>query len=138
MTKQSQSEIATPFGLAMATFFDSECKLFHALGNINAIAELYRAGIIDKSGRFRDYIQTPRLKRVNGKLEFVIAWENETCIGREITITQQDVRNVQLAKEALYTGAKLMMKKLGIEKLDKIALAGAFGGFINVKNAMIL
>jgi len=107
-------------------------------GIIDAIAELYRTGIIDKRGRFRDYIQTPRLKRVNGELEFVIAWENETSIGREITITQQDVRNVQLAKGALYAGAKLMMKKLGIEKLDKVVLAGAFGSFINVENAMIL
>jgi uncharacterized 2Fe-2S/4Fe-4S cluster protein (DUF4445 family) len=78
------------------------------------------------------------LKRVNGELEFVIAWENETSIGREITITQQDVRNVQLAKGALYTGAKLMMKKLGIERLDKVVLPGAFGSFINVENAMIL
>jgi uncharacterized 2Fe-2S/4Fe-4S cluster protein (DUF4445 family) len=68
----------------------------------------------------------------------VIAWREETSIERDITITQKDVRNVQLAKAALYTGAKLMMKRLGIEKLDKIILAGAFGSYIDPEKAMVL
>ncbi|MGZ3515423.1 MAG: ASKHA domain-containing protein, partial [Thermodesulfobacteriota bacterium] len=57
---------------------------------------------------------------------------------KDITITQADVRNVQLAKGALYAGAKLMMKKLGVEKLDKVILAGAFGSYIDKEKAMIL
>jgi uncharacterized 2Fe-2S/4Fe-4S cluster protein (DUF4445 family) len=48
------------------------------------------------------------------------------------------VRNVQLGKAALYTGAKLMMRRLGIKRLDKIILAGAFGTYINPENAMVL
>ena len=68
----------------------------------------------------------------------MIAWKDETSIGKDITITQQDVRNVQLAKGALYTGAKLMMKRLGIEKLDKVILAGAFGSYIDTEEAMVL
>jgi len=58
--------------------------------------------------------------------------------GKKITITQQDVRNVQLGKGALYTGAKLLMQKLGIKKLDKVVLAGAFGSYIDAKEALIL
>jgi uncharacterized 2Fe-2S/4Fe-4S cluster protein (DUF4445 family) len=77
-------------------------------GIIDVMAELYRTGIIDKSGRFRNNIRSPRLRVSDGKLEFVIAWKHETSVGKDITITQQDVRNVQLAKGALYTGAKLM------------------------------
>jgi uncharacterized 2Fe-2S/4Fe-4S cluster protein (DUF4445 family) len=73
-----------------------------------------------------------------GKPEFVIAWQEETSIGKEITITQLDVRNVQLAKGALYAGAKLMMRRLGIEKLDKVILAGAFGSYIDKEEALIL
>jgi uncharacterized 2Fe-2S/4Fe-4S cluster protein (DUF4445 family) len=107
-------------------------------GIIDAIAEFYRNGIIDKSGRFRPGTPSCRMRISEGKPEFVIAWQEETSIEKEITITQADVRNVQLAKGALYTGAKLMMKRLGIEKLDKVVLAGAFGSYINKEKAMIL
>jgi uncharacterized 2Fe-2S/4Fe-4S cluster protein (DUF4445 family) len=107
-------------------------------GIIDAVAELYRNGIIDKSGHFNQNIQSSRLRTSDGKPEFIIARQEETSIGREITITQLDVRNVQLAKGALYAGAKLMMNGLGIERLDKVILAGAFGSYIDKEKAMIL
>jgi uncharacterized 2Fe-2S/4Fe-4S cluster protein (DUF4445 family) len=107
-------------------------------GIIDAIAEMYRSGIIDKSGRFNREAPSSRLKNTDGTIEFVIAWKEETAIGKDLTITQEDVRNVQLAKAALYTGAKLMMRRLGIEKLDKVFLAGAFGSTIDPEKAMVL
>jgi len=107
-------------------------------GIIDAAAELYRAGVIDKSGRFRTDLTTPRLRATDGKPEFVIAWPEETTLGEAITINQKDVRSVQLAKGALYAGAKLMMKRLGIAKLDRVILAGAFGSYIDKTEAMIL
>jgi len=119
-------------------FKSTKAKGICGSGIIDAMAELYRNGIIDRSGRVRKGIQSPRLRIIDEKPEFVIAWENETSIGKEITITQQDVRNVQLAKGAIYTGAKLMMKKLGVENLDKVILAGAFGSYIDPQEAMVL
>jgi uncharacterized 2Fe-2S/4Fe-4S cluster protein (DUF4445 family) len=107
-------------------------------GIIDGVAELYRAGIIDRSGRFRSDLATPRFRLTDGKPEFVIAWPEETSLEGAITINQQDIRSVQLAKGALYAGAKLMMKKLGIEKLDRVILAGAFGSYIDKTEAMIL
>ncbi len=107
-------------------------------GIIDGVAELYRAGIIDRSGRFRTDLSTPRLLLNDGKPEFVIAWPQETSLQTAITISQQDVRSVQLAKGALYAGAKLMMKKLGIDKLDRVVLAGAFGSYIDKTEAMTL
>ncbi len=107
-------------------------------GIIDGMAELFRTGIIDKSGRFNKPVHSPRFRIANEKPEFVIAWKEETCIGKDITLTQQDVRNAQLAKGALYTGAKLMMKRLGIETLDKVILAGAFGSYIDPEEAMVL
>ena len=56
----------------------------------------------------------------------------------EIVVTQNDVRAIQLAKAALYAGARLLMDKMNIDTPDKIILAGAFGSHINVKYAMIL
>jgi uncharacterized 2Fe-2S/4Fe-4S cluster protein (DUF4445 family) len=107
-------------------------------GIIDGVAELYRAGIIDGSGRFGTDFSTPRLRLNDGKPEFVIAWPEETSLQTAITISQQDVRSVQLAKGALYAGAKLMMKRLGIEKLDRVILAGAFGSYIDKTEALIL
>ncbi len=107
-------------------------------GIIDGVSELYRAGMIDPSGRFRTDLSTPRLCLNNGKPEFVIAWPHQTSLQEAITIGQQDVRSVQLAKGALYAGAKLLMKRLGITRLDRVVLAGAFGSYIDKTEAMRL
>jgi uncharacterized 2Fe-2S/4Fe-4S cluster protein (DUF4445 family) len=123
--------------------WQSESKRASAIGIcgsgiIDVVAELFRSKIILPGGRFSEGIISPRLRNSGQGPEFVVAWRDETSIGKDITITQQDIRNVQLAKAALYAGAKLMMKKLGIEKLNKVILAGAFGTYINTEAAMIL
>jgi len=106
---------------------------------IQVVAEMFRAGIVDKSGRFVMDLGTPRVRKdADGKPEYVLAWASETSIGQDITITQADVRALQLAKGALYTGAKLMMKRLSITTLDRVILAGAFGSHIDREASMTL
>jgi|Deesub1362B_J571_1020462.scaffolds.fasta_scaffold00061_16 uncharacterized 2Fe-2S/4Fe-4S cluster protein (DUF4445 family) len=108
-------------------------------GIIDAVAEMFKAGIIDKTGKFVKGLDTPRIRLdSDGKPEYVLAWAEETSIGTDITITQADVRALQLAKAALYAGAKLMMKKMGIQKLDRVILAGAFGSYIDRESALTL
>ena len=70
--------------------------------------------------------------------EFVLAWADETVIGRDIVITQKDVRQVQLAKAAIYTGCKLMLRKMGIQRVDEVKIAGAFGAHIDCTLALVL
>jgi len=106
---------------------------------IQVVAEMFKAGIIDKSGRFVMDLPTQRIRKdADGKPEYVLAWEAETSIGQDITVTQGDVRALQLAKGALYTGAKLMMKRLGITTLDRVILAGAFGSHIDREASLVL
>jgi uncharacterized 2Fe-2S/4Fe-4S cluster protein (DUF4445 family) len=108
-------------------------------GIIEIVAEMFKAGIIDKTGRFAKDLGTPRVRNdAEGKPEYVLAWADETSIGTDITITQADVRALQLAKGALYTGAKLLMKRLGITKLDRVVLAGAFGSHIDREASLTL
>ncbi len=108
-------------------------------GIIDVIAEMFKAGIIDKSGKFAKDLETPRVRKdADGKPEYVLAWADETSIGTDITVTQSDVRALQLAKGALYAGAKLMMKRMGIEKLDRVVLAGAFGSHIDTASSLTL
>jgi uncharacterized 2Fe-2S/4Fe-4S cluster protein (DUF4445 family) len=70
--------------------------------------------------------------------EYVIAWAEETSIGRDIPITQQDVRQIQLAKAALFTAARTLLKRSNLESPDKIILAGGFGSYIDKEKAMLI
>lgn len=107
-------------------------------GIIDAIAQLFKVGIIDCTGRINVDLDIPRLRINKGEPEFVIAWAYETSISQDIVICQKDVRNIQLAKGAMYAGAKIMMRRLAVDKLDKIILAGAFGSYIDKESAAII
>ena len=107
-------------------------------GIIDAVAQLLVAGVIDRTGRFDTGLDTSRLRVTEGQPEFVIAWADETSLGQDIVLCQRDVRNIQLAKGAMYAGAKLMMRNLGVKKLDKIILAGAFGSYIDKESAAVI
>ena len=56
----------------------------------------------------------------------------------KLTVTNRDIREIQMAKAALYSGARLLMDKFGVDNVDKIVLAGAFGAHISPKHAMVL
>jgi uncharacterized 2Fe-2S/4Fe-4S cluster protein (DUF4445 family) len=107
-------------------------------GIIDAVAEMFKVGIVDKSGRIQGTIPSTRIRKTNGRYEFIIAKAKETAIGRDITITSEDIRQVQLAKGALYAGAKVMMGTVGFKKINRVILAGAFGNYIDPEKAMIL
>ena len=95
-------------------------------------------GIIDKSGRFNTKIKSPRLRQSGSDIEFTIAHAKETTINQDIVVCQRDIRAIQLAKGAMYSGAKLMMKRLGITRIDKVFLAGAFGSYIDKESAAVI
>ena len=109
-------------------------------GVLDSLAELYRTGIISKSGAFSKTQRSKRyrINQKNSQPEFVIAWKEETSIGRDITISLKDIRQIQLAKGAIYTGCKLMMRKRGIDSVDRIILAGAFGSYVDPEKALII
>jgi uncharacterized 2Fe-2S/4Fe-4S cluster protein (DUF4445 family) len=107
-------------------------------GILDAVAEMFKAGIVDKSGRLLGTAPSIRIKKAEKGYEFVIAKARETATGRDIAITSEDIRQVQLAKGALYAGAKVMMGILGLKELDRVILAGAFGNYIDPEKAMVL
>lgn len=107
-------------------------------GIIEAVAEMYLTGIIQADGRFNPNLTHDRLQWNGRKGAYILATEQETATGEAILITQDDVRNIQLAKAALYAGAKLLMNQAQVQSVDRIILAGAFGSYIDPKYAMIL
>jgi len=108
-------------------------------GVITTVAELLRAGILSRSGSFNAGCGSPCLRPgENGVLEFVIVPAGSHRNRRAITLTQADVRAVQLAKGALRTGIDLLCRENGMPRPSKILLAGAFGSFINRLDALTL
>ncbi len=101
-------------------------------GIIEAVVEMWLAGILTHDGLIDgdQASRTPRLVRDGRTFAFAI---------REgITVTQTDVRQIQLAKAALYAGIRLLMDRLAVTSVDRIRLAGAFGSHIDVRYAMAL
>ncbi len=105
---------------------------------IDAVAELFRAGIVDSRGKFKKGLHSKRVREGENGWEYVIAWTDETSIGRDIPMTQQDVRQIQLAKAALFTAARTLLKRSGLQSPDKIILAGGFGSYIDKEKAMLI
>jgi uncharacterized 2Fe-2S/4Fe-4S cluster protein (DUF4445 family) len=107
-------------------------------GIFDVAAQMFLSDIIDKSGRFNKKLDTIRYRVKDNEPEFVIAWAKETSINHDIVVCQKDIRAIQLAKGAMYCGAKIMMNKLGVNKLDRVILAGAFGSFIDKSSAAVI
>ena len=107
-------------------------------GIIEAVAEMFLAGIILPDGRFNPDLQHQRLSWDGKKGAFDLVTPAETATGQAIAVTQDDVRAIQLAKAALYAGSKLLMREAGVEQVERIVLAGAFGSYIDPFHAMVL
>lgn len=104
-------------------------------GIIEAIGEMYLAGILKSDGSIEAAMAEKSFRiQPDGDTYSYLIREGTP----EIRIVQQDVRSIQLAKAALYAGAKLLMDAMGISKVDRISLAGAFGNHIDTKYAMLL
>ena len=104
-------------------------------GIIEVIAELYLAGVISRDGVIDGSIaaRSPRIVPHGRTFSYMLYTGPQT-----LSITQTDVRAIQLAKAALSAGIRLLMDRLGVERVDRIRLAGAFGSHIDVKYAAVL
>lgn len=107
-------------------------------GLIDAVAQMLVAGIVLPSGQINPDIPSPRLRGGQTEVEFVLVWAGEAASGRDIVITQRDIRQVQLAKAAFQAGIQILMKHMGVDRIDKVLLAGAFGSYIDKALAMTL
>jgi len=107
-------------------------------GVVDAVAGMYVSGVIDRTGTFVKDRASPRVREGADGLEYVVAWARETIGGQDITISQSDVRAVQLAKAALYAGTRILMSEMGVDGVDRILLAGAFGNYLDSGSALVI
>ena len=116
-------------------------------GLIDAAANMLKSGVLQSSGRLRDKddeILAPalaaRLSGSGGKAEFVLVYAEESGKDEDITLTQDDIRQLQLAKGAIYSGILMLQKIMEVsdEDLAELQLAGGFGNYINTASAVAI
>ncbi len=105
---------------------------------ISLLAELFVTGVVDKGGRFKMDLNTPRLRQGDHGAEYVVAWAAEAEAGRDIVLTTVDIDNLMRAKAAIYAGYVVLAQSVGVDLADvsHMLIGGSFGKFINVEKAI--
>lgn len=106
-------------------------------GILDALAQLYRHGVVDSKGKMGEHA---RVRTHNGEREFVLVSAEQRNGESAITITQRDVRELQLAKGAMRCGVEALLQDAGREahEIDNVIIAGAFGSYIDVSSAVTI
>ncbi len=109
-------------------------------GLIDLLAELLRACIIDRTGRINTAIDHERIRTGRQVPEFVVAWKDETGIGKDIVITENDVKALIMSKASILAACRTLMNQAGItrEDISRIYFSGAFGNYISKENAITI
>lgn len=109
-------------------------------GLIDLLAELLVVCVIDRTGRINTEIEHPRIRKGTHFPEFVIAWAKETDMGKDIVITENDIKNLIMSKASVHAACVTLMKEAGVTHKDiaTIYFAGAFGNYLDKKNATII
>jgi uncharacterized 2Fe-2S/4Fe-4S cluster protein (DUF4445 family) len=125
----------TPNDVRVKTINDAPPIGICGSGILDAVAQLQLAGVLGENGAFVAGSH-PNLRRTGDQWEFLLA----SADGREITVTQDDVREIQLAKAAIQTGIEVLLQENGVTAADieSVIIAGAFGTYIDVPNAVAL
>jgi uncharacterized 2Fe-2S/4Fe-4S cluster protein (DUF4445 family) len=109
-------------------------------GLIDLLAEMLATCIIDRTGRFDTSQKNPRIRMNAHFPEFVIVWAKETEIGKDIVITENDIKNLIMSKASVHAACVILMKEAGVsgKEISTIYFAGAFGNYLDKKNATII
>lgn len=135
-------------GIRLEVICDSPPQGICGSGLIDAVAELLRAGLLDARGRLAEeggaaaaaHPLGGRMRVRDGMREFVLVFAGELGSQHDIAITQKDIRELQLAKAAIAAGISILMQeaKIDASRIDRLFLAGAFGNYLDPKNAVAL
>jgi uncharacterized 2Fe-2S/4Fe-4S cluster protein (DUF4445 family) len=109
-------------------------------GLITMVATMFEMGIINNRGKFNQDLETDRLRESEGIYEFVLAWADETQIGRDVVLSEPDIDNLIRAKGAMFSGCVTLLEEVGltIHDIDHIILAGGFGSYVDLEKAITI
>jgi len=107
-------------------------------GMIGLLADMFVTGVIDKAGKIKRDLPTPRVRVGDHGGEYVVVWANQSAIGTDIVINEVDIENLIRTKGAIYAGFSVLVRSVGVELADveQVFIAGAFGQYINIEKAI--
>jgi len=108
-------------------------------GLIDVMAELFKAGFINRSAKLNPEASS-QIREKNGEVEFILVPASETQISEAIVVTRADIENLIRAKAAIFAGADILVKSMGLEikEIEQLYLAGGFGNYLNKEKALVL
>jgi uncharacterized 2Fe-2S/4Fe-4S cluster protein (DUF4445 family) len=123
-----------------ATINNTKPRGITGSGLIDLLAGLITACVIDRTGRINTRIENKRIRTGSHFPEFVVVWAGETDIGKDIVITENDIKNLIMSKASIHAACVTLMKEAGVTRHDifTIYFAGAFGNYLDKKNATII
>ena len=106
-------------------------------GYIDLLAQMLRAGLISKEGKIND-IQHTRIRQGEFGREFVVAFNKEADSNDDIVVTEADIENIKRAKAAIYAASSILLRQVNLDfnQVQRIFIAGGFGTYIDVENAI--
>ncbi len=109
-------------------------------GLIDAVAELFEAGVIDQNGKFARDLPTTRVRDGESGWEYVLSYAAESHIGRDIVLTEVDLDNLIRTKAAIYAGCKTLLDSVGLsfEHVERVIIAGGFGRSMDLEKAQTI
>ncbi|MHB8066799.1 MAG: ASKHA domain-containing protein [Desulfobaccales bacterium] len=109
-------------------------------GLINLLAALMDSGLVLPNGKFRDDLNTPRVRLGDSGREYVVAWAQDTQGDQDMVLSEADIDNLMRAKGAMFAGYVTLLESVGLrlQDLEQVILAGAFGNFVNIDNAIAI
>jgi uncharacterized 2Fe-2S/4Fe-4S cluster protein (DUF4445 family) len=107
-------------------------------GLISLLGELLKAGMIDRSGTFTDAVPPERMTKTEGTKGFILFQDADTAHGRPLVVTEPDIDNLIRTKAAIYSACDCLLANAGLDfsKVEKVLIAGGFGRFIDVPDAI--
>ena len=109
-------------------------------GLISIVAELLEVGVIDQQGKFNRQLEHPRIREGYDSYEYVLAWAKDSAVDEDIAITEIDLDNLMRAKGAMYAGYQTLLESVSMtfSDLDRVILAGNFGNYIDLEQAICI
>lgn len=126
------------FELKYSTIMDAAAVGICGSGYIDAIAQLLRLGIIDRSGKFNPDFSHERIKLGEYGREFVIAFSSQAASSIDLVINEMDIENLKRAKAAIYAASSMLVRHMGLSlnDLERVYIGGGFGTYVDMSNAI--
>jgi uncharacterized 2Fe-2S/4Fe-4S cluster protein (DUF4445 family) len=126
------------YGITYRVIGDEKPRGLCGSGLISLMAEMFVAGVIDKSGNVNLELPTDRVREGEHGAEYVVVWADDAAIDEDIVITDVDIDNLMRAKAAIYAGFSVLARSVGLtlDVVERVLIGGAFGQYINVENAV--